>query len=375
MKFILLLLFIIPISVQAIEVGALRSDLYLNLLKGKNVTLVVNQTSRVNDVHLIDFLLNKKVKLKKLFALEHGIRGNLDAGEDVANGVDVKTGLPVISLYGKNKRPSEKDLQNVDTIIFDIQDVGVRFYTYISSLYYILESCGQYQKECIVFDRPNPLADLVAGPVLERSQQSFLGMYLIPVVHGLTVGELATMAVAEKWIVPSPKLKVIPVKGWKRTEKYDLPIKPSPNLPNAQSIELYASLALFEPTQISIGRGTYMPFQVIGFPDPQMGSFTFTPKSIVGMSKYPKHENSKCYGVDLRKVKAFPFTLKYLVEYYQKYSKKDFFKHRNFFNKLIGNDWVIKKVESGIGHEQIESLWKKDLLKYKQLRSKYLIYE
>lgn len=359
----------------ALEVGAQRTKSYLPLLKDKNIALVVNQTSRVNGTHLIDYLLSKKVKVSKLFALEHGIRGDYDAGEDVANGVDVRTGIPVVSLYGKNKKPKKKDLQNIDTIIFDIQDIGVRFYTYISSLYYILNACGEFNINCIVLDRPSPLAHIVAGPVLELEQKSFLGMYQIPVVHGLTVGELANMIVSEKWLEHSPKLKVINVSGWKRNSHYKLPIKPSPNLPTMNSIYWYPTLALFEPTVMSIGRGTRSPFEKIGFPDPKFGKYSFKPISIPGMSKYPKHEGKVCYGVNLSNKKAPNFTLKFFETYLKKYGKDNFIKYENFFNKLLGNSTDIKKLLNGVPYLDIERNWNENIIKYKKMRQKYLIYE
>lgn len=369
------MLILIPSVAQALQVGAQRSSLYLPLLAGKNVALVVNQTSRVNGSHIIDYLISKKVNIKKLFALEHGIRGDYDAGEDVANGVDVRTGLAVISLYGKNKMPKEKDLEDIDIIIFDIQDVGVRFYTYISSLSYILNACGEFNKSCIIFDRPNPLSNQVAGPVLDLAQQSFLGMYPIPIVYGLTIGELAKMIVGESWIKNKPKMHVINIKDWKRSSVYKLPIKPSPNLPTMNSIMWYPTLAMFEPSVMSIGRGTKAPFEMIGYPDKNFGKFSFRPMSIPGMSKYPKHENKVCFGEELKNTVAPKFTLSYFEKYYKLYGKADFIKHKNFFNKLIGNDTDIQKLLNGVSYKLIESDWNSKLEKYKILRQKYLIYE
>lgn len=375
MKIFIFMLILIPSVAQALQVGAQRSSLYLPLLAGKNVALVVNQTSRVNGSHIIDYLISKKVNIKKLFALEHGIRGDYDAGEDVANGVDVRTGLAVISLYGKNKMPKEKDLEDIDIIIFDIQDVGVRFYTYISSLSYILNACGEFNKSCIIFDRPNPLSNQVAGPVLDLAQQSFLGMYPIPIVYGLTIGELAKMIVGESWIKNKPKMHVINIKDWKRSSVYKLPIKPSPNLPTMNSIMWYPTLAMFEPSVMSIGRGTKAPFEMIGYPDKNFGKFSFRPMSIPGMSKYPKHENKVCFGEELKNTVAPKFTLSYFEKYYKLYGKADFIKHKNFFNKLIGNDTDIQKLLNGVSYKLIESDWNSKLEKYKILRQKYLIYE
>lgn len=375
MKFFILY-FIFITQAYALTVGAERSSFYLPLVKNKKVALVVNQTSQVNGQHLIDFLLDKKVQVKKLFALEHGLRGNLDAGEDVQNGVDVKTGLPVISLYGKQKGPSANDLKDIDVIIFDIQDVGVRFYTYISSLFYVLQSCGKYKKECLIFDRPNPRGDEVSGPVLDMSLRSFVGMYPIPVVYGLTMGELAKMIVGQRWVKESVQLTIVALKGWKRSQGHLLPVRPSPNLPNEHSIMWYPTLALFEPTFISIGRGTYHPFEVIGYPDKKFGKFSFVPKSIKGMSKFPKHENKRCYGIDLRKSIAPKFTLKYLVDFYRRSDQsKDFFQYPTFFNKLIGDSKTLSQIQAGVDYKIIEASWEKDLEDYKQIREKYLIYE
>lgn len=372
----LILFALISVDALGYTVGAQQFERYKKLVANKNVALVVNQTSRVGDTHLIDYLLSKKVKVSKLFALEHGIRGNLDAGEDVQDGIDVKTGLPVISLYGKNKEPKKEDLKDIDIIIFDIQDVGVRFYTYISSLAYVLKSCAKNSIKCVVLDRPNPNVNNVKGPVLDLKEQSFLGMFPIPVLYGLTIGELTRMMVNEGWIAVKPDYEVITIANYNRAlDRVKLRYKPSPNLPNDISIKWYATLALFEPTVMSIGRGTQIPFQVIGYPDKKFGNFSFTPKSIIGMSKYPKHENKKCFGVDLRKSKPEVFTLKYLVEYFQVYGKEGFFKHENFFNKLIGNNQTLKDIKSGVDYLVIEKGWEKDLNKYRALRKKYLIYE
>lgn len=375
MKYLLLLFFCIGNVAQALEVGAQRSSRYLPLLKNKKIALVINQTSRVKGSHLIDYLISKKIKVTKLFALEHGIRGDYDAGEDITNGIDDRSGLPIISLYGKNKELKREDIQNIDVIVFDIQDVGVRFYTYISSLYYILDACGKYEKTCLIFDRPNPFVNQVAGPVLDLSEQSFLGMYPIPVVYGLTMGELSKMVVGEKWIPHIPKLTVIKVFGWNRNDPYQLPIKPSPNLPNMNSIMWYPSLALFEPTVMSIGRGTKTPFEKIGYPNKNFGTFSFKPISIPGMSKFPKYENKTCYGEDLSHSKAPVFSLSLLEKYYNLYGKKDFIKHKNFFNKLIGNNSDINKILTGVPYKIIEKSWNTKINKYKTLREKYLIYD
>jgi uncharacterized protein YbbC (DUF1343 family) len=311
--------------------------MYLDLIKNKNIGLVVNQSSLVNGTHLIEFLLSKNIKIKRLFALEHGLRGNLDAGEEVRDGVDLKTNIPVTSLYGKNKQPSANDVKNVDIIIFDIQDIGVRFYTFISSLHHIINSCSKYKKTCLILDRPNPNANVVAGPVLEEDQKSFLGMYPIPVLYGLTIGELALMSKGEGWVSSEVDLKVIPVNNWQRDMKVKFKVRPSPNLPDDISISHYPSLAMFEPTIVSIGRGTLTPFQVIGHPSLTDSKFSFKPKSIDGMSKEPKHKDKLCYGEDLSSSKNEGFSLMYFQKYFNLLKDKNFMTYINFFNKLIGN--------------------------------------
>lgn len=363
-----------------LKVGAERVEKYFPLIKGKRVALLVNNTSMIGKKkHLVDFLVSSGINVVKIFSPEHGFRGDADAGEKVLNQVDSKTGLPIISLYGKNKKPTAEQLEDVDVVIFDIQDVGVRFYTYISSLHYLMESCAAYSKKIIVLDRPNPNGDYVAGPVLKPLFKSFVGMHEIPVVHGLTVGELAKMINGEGWLKFRKKcdLTVIPVINYDHNSKYSLPIKPSPNLPNDISIRLYPSLCYFEATRVSIGRGTYMPFQVIGYADPSGGEFTFTPVSIPGMSKKPKLMDKKCYGVDLRSEGLnHKFTLKYFLKYYEKSGRHEkYINRKRFFNLLAGNNTLIKKIESGKTLQEIEDSWKDDLLKYKQMRLKYLIYK
>jgi len=359
--------------------GAERLGEYLHLIQGKNVALVVNQSSRIrnqnSNMHLVDSLLEHGVKIRKLFALEHGIRGDIDAGGDVVNGQDARTGLKVISLYGKNKTPKAQDVKDVDIILFDIQDVGVRFYTYISSLYYLLNNSKTLGYQVIVLDRPNPNGHYVAGPVLDMRYQSFVGMFPIPLVHGLTVGELAKMMVLEGWAKNVNTLKVIPVKNYTHQTRFELPIKPSPNLPTYNSIAWYPSLALFEATEISIGRGTYSPFELIGYPDSKFGAFNFTPKRITGMSSKPKHMNKKCYGDDLRGQKPQKFSIKYLVNYYKKFNGENFFKYPKFFHKLIGNDITYKQILAGKSYQEIEASWESELKTYNKLRSKYLLYK
>ncbi|WP_460539379.1 exo-beta-N-acetylmuramidase NamZ family protein [Echinicola sediminis] len=360
--------------------GADRPDLYLPLLKGKKVALVANQTSVLtqrNKQHLVDFLLDEGIAVQKIFVPEHGFRGDADAGEVVKNDTDKETGIPLVSLYGNNKKPSKEALMDVDILVFDFQDVGLRFYTYISTMHYIMEACAEQNKPLLILDRPNPNADYIDGPVLDMDYQSFVGMHPIPVVHGLTMGELAQMINGEGWLKGGAKadIKVIPVANWDHSMPYSLPIKPSPNLPNDVAIRLYPSLCFFEGTDISVGRGTYFPFQVYGAPDPKYGSFTFTPESIQGMSKQPPHEGKTCYGTDLRQEPlSHTFTLNYLLEMYQKSGAGASF-FNNFFDKLAGTDQLRKDILAGKTEEEIRKGWQQGLDAYKTNREKYLIYE
>ncbi len=366
------------LSAQEIVCGADQPGKYLSLLEGKHVGLVVNQTSRVGQEHLLDFLLSRNVDVEKIFSPEHGFRGDADAGEHVSDQKDVKTGLPVISLYGDNKKPNPEQMKGLDLMVFDIQDVGVRFYTYLSTLHYVMEACGEENISLLVFDRPNPNGDYVAGPVLNPDFQSFVGMHPIPVVHGCTLGELAQMVNGEGWLKDHVKcnLTVIPVANYTHHMSYSLPIKPSPNLPNDRAIRLYPSLCFFEATNVSIGRGTYFPFQVIGYPGPDMGEFEFTPTSIPGMAKNPKQEGEVCYGEDLRAdTLACQFTLEYFIHYYNKFENEaDFLSSPRWFNLLAGTDEVLKMIRSGANWSEIEASWGKDLDNYKQIRRKYLLY-
>ncbi|MFT6205011.1 MAG: hypothetical protein ACJAZY_001423 [Spirosomataceae bacterium] len=359
-------------------VGAERLDEYLPLIKGKRVALVVNQSSLVNDKHLVDVLLKAGVDVKKVFAPEHGFRGEASAGEKINDQVDQKTGLPITSLYGKNKKPSVSQLADVDVVIFDIQDVGVRFYTYISTMYYSMQACAENNKQIIILDRPNPNGHYVAGPVLEEKYTSFVGIIPIPVVHGCTVGELAKMINGENWLKDNLKadLQVISCENYTHQTIYDLPIKPSPNLPNRQSILLYPSICFFEPTNMSVGRGTDTQFQVIGTPQKNMGDYVFTPEDKPGAVN-PPLEGKTCYGLDLRTVDAYnqELTLSYLVDFYGKFDKsKAFFTNEKFFNLLMGNDWVLAKIKAGKSADEIESMWQSGLEDYKELRKGYLLY-
>lgn len=359
------------------EPGAYDIPTYIDSLKGKKVGLVVNPSSEINSTHLVDTLISHHIDVVKIFAPEHGFRGTADAGETIKDGKDEKTGLPVISLYGNNKKPKPEQVNDLDIIVFDIQDVGVRFYTYISTMQYVMESCAENDIQFMVLDRPNPNGDYVAGPVLDPKFKSFVGMHPIPIVHGLTVGELAKMINGEGWIAEDKKcdLTVVPCKYYTHSSKYELPVKPSPNLPNYASIRLYPSLCLLEPTQVSVGRGTYFPFQVLGSPAADSG-FCFTPESIEGMSKNPKHLGKECCGIDFRALEEFPkFTLQYLYDFYQGYEDKaNFFTSRNFFNKLMGTDKVTKLLENGASVEEMNASFAEELATYEKMREQYLLY-
>lgn len=380
-KILLILLgYALALNAQ-IRNGADQTEKLIPLLKDKRTALVVNQTSVVGSthIHLLDTLLSLGIEVKKVFAPEHGFRGQADAGETVKNGRDVKSGLPILSLYGKNKKPTPTQLSDIDVVVFDIQDVGARFYTYISTMHYVMEACAENNKQLIVTDRPNP-CDYVDGPIRELSKKSFVGMHPIPVLHGCTVGELAQMINGEGWLKGKMKCKltVIPVEGWKHGEPYSLPIKPSPNLPNDQSIALYASLCPFEGTSVSVGRGTYMPFQIYGSPV-LSSSYSFTPKSLPGFDKNPLHKDTPCYGKDLRKAEAPQgLTLSYVIDAYLAYRKagkgETFFTRPSWFDLLMGTNKVRLGIIAGKDEATIRSEWQKELNQYKEMRKKYLLY-
>lgn len=350
---------------------------YEKYLRGKRVALLLNQTSVLSksNTHLLDFLISKKINVIKIFSPEHGFRGKADAGEKISNDKDLKTGLPIISLYGNSKKPTKEALADIDILLFDIQDVGARFYTYISTMHYAMQACADNNKQMIILDRPNPNGYYVAGPILDLKYKSFVGMHPIPIVHGLTVGELALMINGENWLDSNRKcsLVVIPVKNYHHKMRYQLPVKPSPNLPNAQSILLYPSLCLFEGTTISVGRGTSKPFQIIGAPDSCLGKFSFTPQSTLGAAKNPMYEGKVCYGIDLSN-SIQTFTLKYLIDFYKNSNNKDTF-FNNFFPKLIGNNTLAQQIKNGENEATISSSWNTDLKNYKIMRKKYLLYQ
>jgi uncharacterized protein YbbC (DUF1343 family) len=357
--------------------GIAQLELLLPKLSGKRIALVVNNTSLLGKIHLADTLKSRGIVIQKIFAPEHGFRGTADAGETVKDGIDVKTGLPLISLYGNNKKPSAEQLKDVDVLVFDIQDVGVRFYTYISTLQYVMEACAEQNKKLIVLDRPNPNGNFIDGPVLELKHKSFLGMHPIPLVHGLTVAELAQMINGEGWLGDGKKcdLEIISMKNWTHADTYSLPEKPSPNLPNDQSIKLYPSLGLFEGTVMSVGRGTQMPFQIIGHPDLKDMPFQFTPVSIEGMSKNPPHENKVCYGMDLRDTSfERQLSLKYLLDMYNAFPVKEKFFNNSSFDKHLGTSTLREQIVAGVSESEIRKSWEQGLNEYKTMRAKYLMY-
>ncbi len=362
--------------------GAQQTELYLDKLKSKNIAVVANQTSVIrNDkgeyVHLIDSLLALDIAIKKVFAPEHGFRGKADAGEKVENAIDAQTGLPIISLYGKHKKPTAADLSGIELVIFDIQDVGVRFYTYISTLHYVMEACAEQNIPVIVLDRPNPNRHYVDGPVLEMQHQSFVGMHPVPVVYGLTIGEYAKMINGEKWLKDALicQLEIIPLKNYNDKDVYELPIKPSPNLPNSKSINLYPSLCFFEGTTVNVGRGTDFQFQVFGSPflDQDNYDFQYIPKPNEG-SKYPKHENKTCFGRDLRTHNTLnSIHINWLIEAYRNTEDKALF-FNSFFTKLAGTLHLEQGIKAGKSEDKIKESWQPDLEKYLSMREKYLLY-
>lgn len=358
-----------------------RPELYLPLLKNKTVAIVANQTSLLADkTHLVDFLVQNNIKIKHIFAPEHGFRGTADAGEHVKNGIDTKTGLPIISLYGDNKKPKSEQLQGVDIVLFDIQDVGVRFYTYISTLTYVMEAAAENGKEIIVLDRPNPHDGYTDGPVLKEKWTSFVGLHKVPVVYGLTIGEYGKMVNGEKWMKNAVQVKytLIPMLNYHKNKRYPISEKPSPNLPNDQSINLYPSLCFFEGTQVSVGRGTDFPFQVYGSPWLKNQEFSFTPKPTSG-AKDPFLNGKLCYGKDLRQFPEIKgkLDLSFVIDAYQNFDKKtqDFFLKNLWFDTLAGTDELRKQIISGTPEAEIRKSWQKDLENFEKIRRKYVLYE
>jgi uncharacterized protein YbbC (DUF1343 family) len=370
-----------PAYQDDIIVGAERFSQYEDLLKGKRVAIVGNQSSLVGETHLLDTLLSKNINVVKVFTPEHGFRGKADAGAWVKSDVDEKTGVPLVSMYGKNKKPSSTSLTDVDVIIFDIQDVGARFYTYISSMHYVMEAAAENDKEVLILDRPNPNGHYVDGPVLDMKYKSFIGMHPVPVVHGMTIGEFAQMINEEAWLEGKVKCKltVVPCENYTHKSFYKLKIKPSPNLPNMSSIYLYPSLCLFEGTTFSVGRGTDKPFQIVGAPQFD-GVYTFTPEPTEG-AKNPKHKGVECSGYDLSSYGKYEmrelakFNFKWIYDIYHAHEDKaNFFKSSGSFKLLCGTDQLQKMLVNGKSLAEIEASWKDDVKAFKETRKKYLLY-
>ena len=361
--------------------GAERMDKIAEILKNKRVGLALNQTSVLTDTeaHLLDTLIAAGMNIKKIFALEHGFRGTIEPGGHVEGGVDAKTGIPIESLYGNNNRPTASQLNNIDVLVFDIQDVGARFYTYISTMHYLMDACAEFGKEFVALDRPNP-NDYVDGPIRKPGFESFVGVDPIPILHGLTVGELAQMINGEGWLQAERKrcdLTVVTMLNWKHGDLYTLPVRPSPNLPNQQAVRLYPSLCFFEGLYLSVGRGTEFPFQALGCPDQRAGTFTFTPVEMPGFDANPMYKNTLCYGVDLRE---YPFegglSLRFVIDLYNLLGRDEklFFTRANWFDLLAGNSTLRTQIIQGLSEEEIRASWQPDLERYKEMRKKYLLY-
>ena len=364
-----------------VQTGADQTESYLPMLKGKKVGIVANQTSRIGNVHLVDSLLSLGVDVVRVYGPEHGFRGNNDDGLAISDTIDAKTGLPVISLYGKRRKPDSVDMTGIDLMIFDIQDVGVRFYTFISTLQYVMEACAENQIDLLVLDRPNPNGFYVDGPVLDTNYRSFVGMQPIPVVYGMTMAEYARMLNGEGWLKNGEKCKLqyVLCKKWDHRKFYELPVIPSPNLPNIEAVYLYPSLCFFEGTVMSVGRGTDFPFQIYGHPDYPQGQYSFTPVSIPGTATHPKYEGKLCNGVNLTHVpKGFlrnnrRVIMQWAVDAYEEMGKKeDFF--NNYFDKLAGTDKIRKEILAGRSAIVIQASWKKEVQAFKKIRKKYLLY-
>lgn len=368
----------LPTPVPAAE----RMELYLPTLQGKRIAAVVNHTSLVGKTHLIDTLLKSGVQVVKIFAPEHGFRGMADAGEHVKDGKDAATGIPLVSLYGDKKKPGAQDLKNIDLVLFDIQDVGARFYTYISTMSYVMEACAENNIPMLILDRPNPNGHYMDGPVLDKKYRSFVGLHEVPVVHGMTVGEYANMVNGEGWLANGVKcrLQVVPCAGYDHRTFYEVPVKPSPNLPNMRAIYLYPSICFFEGTVVSVGRGTDKQFQVIGAPGFTLGDFTFTPVSKEG-AKNPPQEGKLCRGFDLSKLEINELRqrksldLSYLIEFYKNApDQANFFLKNNFIEKLAGEADLKRQIIEGKTESEIRQSWQPGLEKFRAIRNKYLMY-
>ena len=376
-----LLFFSFNLPAKTVKAGAELTEAYLPLIRGKRVAVMTNQTGRVGDEHLVDLLIRNKVDLVGIFSPEHGFRGTADAGEHVASSIDEKTGVPVWSLYGGGGgKPSADKMRMFDVLLFDLQDVGLRFYTYYASMARLMDACAEHNKKMIVLDRPNPNGFYVDGPILDMKHKSGVGWLPIPVVHGMTLGELALMINGEKWL-PQGRIcdvTVIPCENYTHQTKYELPVAPSPNLPNTQSIYLYPSTCLFEGTVMSLGRGTSFPFQAYGHPNFKGSGFSFTPRSVPG-AKNPPLLNKKCYGVDLRNVSHEQiwenrFDLSYVIDAYKNLKMGDEF-FTDFFEKLVGVDYIRQDIIAGKSAQEIKEKWFCDVLRFKQQRRPYLLYD
>lgn len=371
-----------PETSEKIVLAAEKLEEYLPFLKDRNVAIVGNQTSVIPNqngayVHLVDTLLSRNIRIQKVFAPEHGFRGEADAGEKVSDGIDEKTNLPIISLYGKHKKPTSEDLEGIDVLVFDIQDVGARFYTYLSTLHYIMEAAAENSKKVLVLDRPNPNGNYVDGPVMEPENTSFVGLHPVPIVYGMSIGEYAQMINGEKWLENglTCDLEVIKLGNYDHEKSYHLPVKPSPNLPNDQSINLYPSLCFFEGTTVNAGRGTNKQFQVFGSPylNQDKYAYSYTPQPMPGAA-YPKHSGEKCYGMDLTAAPGLErIELKWLIHAYENTSDKTAF-FNNFFPKLAGTNDLQQQIENGVSEEEIRKSWEPGLQKFKNIRKKYLLY-
>lgn len=369
-----------PTLKAQLRVGAERMELLLPLLEHKRVALMANQSSIVGNkqTHLLDTLRASGIDVRRIFVPEHGFRGTVDAGKYVRNGRDTKSGLPIVSLYGRQKRPTQAMLSDIDVIVFDLQDVGARFYTYISSMHYIMEAAEELDKTVVICDRPNP-NDYVDGPILESNCRSFIGMHPIPVMHGLTVGELAHMINGEGWLRSGKpcSLEVVPIEGWQHGQPYSLPIRPSPNLPDDKSVELYPSLCFFEATIMSVGRGTDKPFKQIGYPHTTFGKHSFIPQVTLGADSNPKHRGQRCYGIDLSEHKVGQsLSLKWLIDYHRRAQSigLKLIDRRRTFELLIGNKTLYHQLEEGLTEEEIRATWLPGLSKYQEMRRRYLLY-
>ena len=365
-----------------LKVGAQQTNKYFPLIKDKRIAVVAHPASLIKNTHLVDTLLKSGMKVKKVFAPEHGFRGTAEAGEEIKNNMDEQTKLPVISLYGNHFKPKPEDMKDVDVVLFDLQDVGARFYTYISTLHYVMEACAENKKALIILDRPNPNGYYVDGPILESKFKSFSGMHPVPIVHGMTIGEYARMVNSEKWLANGVQcnLTVIPVENYSHSNLYQLPVKPSPNLPNMSAVYMYPSLCLFEGTIVSVGRGTEKPFQIFGYPQAKDGKYAFTPLPMKGASENPLYNGQLCWGFEATNygemyVKYYKkIYLFWILNLYSNCAAKEKF-FNTYFNSLAGNETLKKQIMEGKTEEEIRKSWEAGLIKFKEIRKKYLIYQ